>query len=119
MATQWEVSVVVDSAGRFPIGTAPSGAELEELVATAQQRIDSGDYPHPSWKVGAILIQRSDQTLEAQRKAWFDAFYDVDRRGYKRRRYKRPDIEKQWEAWAKAERAEARAASQQRNAERG
>lgn len=118
VAYQWEVSIVVDTASRYPVGVG-SRSELEALVAEANRRINDGDYPHPSWKVGAVLIQRADQTLEAKRQAWFDAFYDLDRRGYKRRRYKRPAIEVSWEAWAKEQKRQAAEDSKIRNAERG
>src|SRR5688572_13147908 len=45
----------------------------------------------------ALLITRSDQTPEALKKAWAAEFYDIDKRGHKRRRFRRSATEREWE----------------------
>lgn len=47
----------------------------------------------------ALLVTREDQTPEARRQKWEDDFYDLDRRGYKRRRYKKSQTERDWEKY--------------------
>jgi len=63
----------------------------------------------------ALLITRMDKTPDAVKGKWFSEFYDLDKRGHKRRRFKRPQIEKDWEAMTKRWRAEERSARQVKN----
>lgn len=71
---------------------------------------------HPQWKVGALLIQRTAETLEARREHWDSEFYDRDRRGYRRRRFKVSAIEREWTAMIEADRKAIRLAQQAENA---
>jgi hypothetical protein len=64
--------------------------------------------PLPVRRMPGIMVTRSDQTPEALREAWESEFYDIDKAGRRRRRYKRTQLEKDWEAWVKANKAEAR-----------
>jgi predicted NAD/FAD-binding protein len=115
----WEVSIVVSTYSRIPVARdVPSGPALVEAYLRAHELVASGEYPHPTWRTGAVLVQRSDQTLEARRERWDQEFYDRDRRGYRRRRYKKPSIERDWEAMEERRRKEARVAAQSRNAGR-
>lgn len=116
MATHcWEVSIVVDESARRVVARDVDRAGLGAAMAECQRLLDTGEYLHPPFRTGAMLVQREDQTAEARREKWEADFYDLDRRGYKRRRFKRPAIEKEWEAWAKAERKAEREASKMSN----
>ena len=112
----WELSFVVDTAARQPIAVAMEGADLERAILEANRRLEAGEYRSPAWKKPALLIQRTDRTAEAQFQHWFDEFYDLDKRNAKRRRYKKPAIEKAWEEWIKAEARVARSDRQVANA---
>jgi hypothetical protein len=122
MAT-WEVSIVVDTNARQPVARDVEGDALERAVATAQARIDAGEHPGAKYRKGAILIQRSDQTPEAKRAKWEADFYDIDRAGRRRRRYRKPAIEKEWEEMIardrKAETARRKAENDQYDQKRG
>jgi hypothetical protein len=111
----WEVSIVFDTAARYVVARDVGRDGLERAIAEGQARIDNGSYIHPEWKTGALAITRTDQTPEARRAHWEAEFYDIDRRGAKRRRYKKPQIERDWEAWVKAERKAEREAAKQAN----
>lgn len=115
---RWEVSLVHDTEGRYPVARDVRTDALAEAISMAQRRIVEGDYPHPVWRTSAVLVQRSDQTAEAKRAAWEEAFYDVDRAGRRRRRYKKSQIERDWEAWVAEERKAATAARRAANAGR-
>jgi len=56
-----------------------------------------------------------DATSEARRAKWEADFYDIDKAGRRRRRYKKPEIERQWEAWVTAERKAEREAAKLSN----
>jgi hypothetical protein len=111
----WEVSIVFDTASRFVTARDVRQHDLERAVREAQERITLGTYIHPAWKTGAVAITRMDQTLEARRERWESEFYDVDRAGRRRRRFKRSQIEREWEAWVSAERKAERDAAKLSN----
>ena len=115
MAT-WEVSIVVDTAARQPVASGVEGDDLERAVATAQARIEAGDHPGAKYRKGAVLIQRVDQTAEAKRAKWEADFYDIDKAGRRRRRFKKPQIERDWEDMVTRDRKVAREAAQLENA---
>jgi hypothetical protein len=112
----WEVSIVVDTASRQPTYRGVTADGLADAIAGTLSRIASDAYMHPHWKVGALLIQRTDQTLEARREHWDSEFYDRDRRGYRRRRFKVSAIERDWTAMIEADRKAIRLAQQAENA---
>jgi len=107
---RWEVSIVIDQASKQVVARDVLAADLVLAVEDAQERIRRGAYIHPEWKVGAISITRMDCTSEARRAKWEADFYDIDKAGRRRRRYKKPEVERQWEAWVKAEAKTAREA---------
>lgn len=116
MAT-WEVSIVVDTAARQVIARDVEQADLERAVAEAQARIRDGAYRHAAWQVGAVCVTRMDKTPDALRAKWEADFYDIDKAGRRRRRYKRPQIERDWEDMVTRDRKEAREAAQAANAQ--
>jgi hypothetical protein len=59
-------------------------------------------------RIPGIMVTRMDQTPEAKLAKWDADFYDRDRRGYKRRRFKKPQIERDWEAMLKEDRKDVR-----------
>lgn len=113
-----EVSIVCDTAARFVIAKDVEGAALERAILTAQERIEQGSYPHPVWKKGAVLVQRSDCTTEARQAKWAEDFYDIDRAERRRRRFKKPQIEKDWEEMVAQTGKDTRAAKRAANAGR-
>jgi len=95
-ATTWEIARLVGTAARLPVASCSTGDEMATAIAEV---LKSGS---------AVSVWRTDQTPEAKRAQWESDFYDLDRAGRRRRRFKRPLIEREWEAWAKSERAVAR-----------
>jgi hypothetical protein len=114
----WEVAVVVSDTAREPIAQNVEGITLEFAILAAYAKIESGDYRHAAWQTGAVLIQRMDQTAEAKYEKWFNDFYDITRSGAKRRRFKKPQIEKDWEEMILKDSRETRQARIQSNAGR-
>jgi hypothetical protein len=95
--TTWEVSVARGTAARLPqLRETQTGEEMAAVLAAI---LKSGQ---------AALIIRTDQTPEAKRAKWEADFYDIDKAGRRRRRYKRPVIEKEWEEMIKQVKREAR-----------
>lgn len=45
----------------------------------------------------AVVVTRSDSTPEAKRAKWEEDFYDIDRAGRRRRRYRKTQVEREWE----------------------
>ena len=111
----WEVAIVHDTASKYVIARDVQQADLADTIAAAQARIRDGAYIHPEWKTGALAITRMDATSEGRRAHWEAEFYDRDRRGYKRRRYPKPAIEKEWEAMVKRDAKAAREAAKVSN----
>ena len=66
----------------------------------------------------ALLITRMDKTPAALKAKWESEFYDLDKAGRKRRRYKRPQVETDWDAMSKAWRKEERDARRVKNKSR-
>jgi hypothetical protein len=58
----------------------------------------------------AVLVTRTDWTPEARRAKWESDFYDLDKAGRRRRRWKKTPIEREYEAAATAERKAKREA---------
>lgn len=114
----WEVAIVVDTAARQPVATGVEGADLERAILEANRRIRTGEYLHPAWKTGAVLVQRVERTTEERFLAWVEKFYDITKNGAKRRRYKVPAIEREWVAWVTGEKKAAREAAKHANAGR-
>ena len=83
-------------------------ARCVDLLKAKSKRVESR----------ALLITRMDRTPEAMKAKWESEFYDIDKAGRRRRRYKRPQIEKDWEAWAKRWRREERDARRVKNRSR-
>jgi predicted NAD/FAD-binding protein len=109
------VSLVHDTASRFVIEKDVESDDLERAVAAAQREIAEGSTPHPAWRTPVVCITRSDWTYEARRAQWFEDFYDRDKNGRKLRRYKKPQIEREWEQWVKDERKATAAAAKAEN----
>ena len=84
----YEVSIPKGSA-RYVVGREVAGPEAAALCADV---LSQGH---------ALLVTRTDETPEALRTKWESEFYDRDKRGYKRRRFRRTKEEKEWEAMAK------------------
>lgn len=59
----------------------------------------------------AVVVTRMDWTPEARRAKWEADFYDVDRAGRRRRRYRRTPLEREWEEMLKTRKQEERAAT--------
>ena len=83
-------------------------ARLVDLLKAKSKRVESR----------ALLITRMDRTPEAVKAKWESEFYDIDKAGRRRRRYKRPQLEKDWEAMAKRWRKEERDARRVKNRSR-
>ena len=141
MTHYWEIAVVSDSTSRIVIAT---NVQTEHLWAyVAEAACDEGWYTEANpdrmepcerralarlvdllkakskrVESRALLITRMDRTPEAMKAKWEASFYDIDKAGRRRRRYKRPQIEKDWGAWAKAQRKEVRDAQRIRNKSR-
>jgi predicted NAD/FAD-binding protein len=111
----WEVSIVFDTASRYVTHRDVLQDQLASAWLEAQARIRDGSYIHPAWKTGAVAITRMDATLEARRAKWEADFYDIDKRGYRRRRYKKPAIEREWEDMVIRDRKAATAAQKVSN----
>lgn len=94
--TTWEIAEAKGLSARVPIAKDVATVDIAPIVSTL---INAGR---------AAVVTRMDMTPEAKRARWSEAFYDVTRNGSKRRRFKRPKIEVEWEAWAKAERKRKR-----------
>lgn len=93
----WEVARAKGLAARVPVAVGKAGSA--DLLAAAQEVLRSGS---------ALLVTRTDWTLEARREKWESEFYDVDRAGRRRRRYRKTDIERQWEQFYTDLRRDAR-----------
>ena len=111
----WEVSIVFDTAARYVTARDVRQDQLGVAIAEAHARIADGSYIHPAWKTGAVAVTRMDQTFEARRAQWEADFYDIDKAGRKRRRYKKSQIERDWEAWVTRERKAEREAAKLSN----
>ncbi len=109
------MSIVVDTAAKQVVARDVSQADLEHVYGEAQARIRDGAYRHAKWQTGVVAVTRMDQTLEARQAKWFADFYDIDKRGAKRRRYKKPLIEKQWEEMVTRTKREEREAAKLSN----
>jgi len=134
----WEIAIVFDLSSRLVLATNVPTEQLWAYVAEAG--LDEGWFTEASpWRMEpserralarvmdtlkakqrrvnshALLITRMDHTPEAVRAAWEAEFYDLDKRGHKRRRFKRHQVEKDWEAMAKRWRKEEREARQVKN----
>ena len=95
--TLWEVSKAKGLAARIPVlREASDPAIIAEAIASV---LKSGS---------AALVMRSDWTPEARRERWESEFYDLDRAGRRRRRFRKTDIERQWEKFYADERRRAR-----------
>jgi hypothetical protein len=80
----WELAIP-RGYGRDVVGRGLHASQLEELT---RKSLAEGH---------ALLITRTDQTPEAQKEAWAAEFYDIDKRGHKRRRFRRSATEREWE----------------------
>jgi hypothetical protein len=98
----YEVSLCHDEAARFVIARDVEQPDLYEQWKVAEARIAEGSTPHPPWRTPAIMIQTMEWATTKER--WERDFYDKDKAGRRRRRFKKPQIEKDWEAWVKKER---------------
>ena len=83
-------------------------ARCVDLLKAVSKRVESR----------ALLITRMDRTPEAMKAKWESEFYDLDKAGRKRRRYKRSQLERDWEVMAKAWRKEERDARRIKNRSR-
>ena len=84
--TKWEVARSKGLSARTPVlREASDRATIAEAIASV---LTSGH---------AAVVTRSDWTREARKAKWESEFYDVDRAGRRRRRYRKTDIERQWE----------------------
>lgn len=108
-----------DTSSRVTIAENLETDALERAYAEAWYIAERMAEEWPNLRAPGVLVQRMDQTFEAKRLRWEREFYDIDRAGRRRRRFKRPEIEKLWEEWLKNERARERAKRRQSNAERG
>lgn len=82
----WEVSRARGLHARTPVlREAKPDATMAEAIASV---LNSGH---------AALVTRSDWTVEARRARWESEFYDIDRAGRRRRRYRRSATEREWE----------------------
>ena len=134
----WEVAYIRDSASRIVLAENVPTSDLWAYFLTAaeddgwaQEIVDlspterrtlarvmdmlKARVVHPP-KPRCIAITRMDWTPEAQYAKWEADFYDVDKNGRRRRRYRRLQIEKDWEEMVKAWRREERAARAVKNA---
>jgi hypothetical protein len=103
---EWEIAIVQSLTSRVTIWRNVPTEELGEawgLVWAQTESLMNGR------KRPGILITRMDMTPEAKRQKWTDTFYDLDKRGYKRRRFKKTPIEKDWEEFFENKRKAARA----------
>lgn len=107
MGPRWEVALALN-ASRWVIARDVLTRDLPDAIAEAQARIDGQAWPV---RVPALSITRSDQTSEALQERRDRQFWKFDKAGRRRRAYKRPGIEKDWEAWAKEQRKRDRAAA--------
>jgi len=90
---EWEVSRAKGLAARIPV---LRGATDPAIIAEAIASVLNGGH--------AVLVIRSDWTPEARKARWESEFYDVDRAGRRRRRYRKTNIERQWEQFFTAKR---------------
>lgn len=102
---EWEVARAKGLAARVPVAVGKAGSA--DLLAAVQEVLRSGS---------ALLVTRTDWTLEARREKWESEFYDWQlitkgsKAGQKRRvrRYRKTDIERQWEQFYADLRRDAR-----------
>lgn len=107
MTQTWEVSIPQGTNARIPQAREiEPGADMSHLIASL---LRSGE---------AVLIIRTDQTPEAKREKWEADFYDIDKAGRRRRRYKKTQLEKEWEEVAKTIKQERKEASSQAKRQR-
>ena len=81
----WEVAVAKGLHARVPVARDVGSRDTASHVAAI---LNSG---------GAAIVSRTDATPEALRKKWEDDFYDIDRAGRRRRRFRKTPIEREWE----------------------
>jgi len=93
----WEVAVSKGLRARRSVAVGKAGS-ADLLVAA--QGVLAGGY--------GLLITRTDQTAEALRKRWESEFYDIDKAGRRRRRFRKTSIEREWEKFFADARKDAR-----------
>jgi hypothetical protein len=94
--TTWEVSIIGDLSARTVVRKDVPQSELLEAYKHASV-VASG---YTGWgRPRSVMLTRSDHTPEARRARWEAAFYDLDRRGYRRRRFRKSQTERDWEAF--------------------
>jgi len=110
----WEVAISTSLSSRRTLYRDVSDADLPDRWLQAYRFAENLSTPG---RKPAVLVTRSDQTPEARRAQWEADFYDIDKAGRRRRRYKKTPIEREFEAVATANRKAKREAKSLAKAE--
>lgn len=103
----WEVAISSSLSSRRTLYRDVPDADLPDRWLRAYRFAEAQSY---AGRTPSVLVTRSDWTYEARKAQWESDFYDLDKAGRKRRRWKKTPIEREFEAAADASRKAKRAA---------